>query len=155
MDTIEIVVYVICAFMTLSVLLMGFILLSRSPYIFSVDKRKGCCMRKKKFIWQKEYKSEILCKLSEVEEAIRVSNGFSNKLCLKLKSGENIVIFEANHKDEFLAFDRQVNEINCFLDNSDRLCEIKQSFLFTGTVYLLVSSFGLFVLLYMIYNQLF
>lgn len=132
----------------------GYILLS-SPYIFRMDRRKNYCTREKKFIWQKKYKIEILCRLSEVKEAIRTGGMFSSsyKLCLKLKSGKDVVVFSKpnGRGTSPFDFDNQAREINDFLCHNEEQYVSKQSFY--GFVILIlflggVSLFGTIALLF-------
>ena len=113
---------------TIIVLMLGrgmYLLLS-SPYVFRMDKKKNCCTREKKFIWQEKYKIKTLCQLSEVKEALRIGGVFYNYvgLCLKLKTGRVIRVFTDSHLHGFASlklsikeFDKQIKEINSFLDN--------------------------------------
>lgn len=128
MDTIEIVVCCILLCVEISMIGMGIGILLPSPSIFKMDKRKNFCVREKKFIWQKEYKSETLCKLSDVDEAFK-KGGFykSYELCLKLKSGKDIVVFSKPSGRQGAAdFDHQVKEINEFLHGNDEKHKITQ-----------------------------
>ena len=151
MSTVEIVVFCILLCVEISMIGMGVGILLSSPSILKMDKRKNCCVREKKFIWQKEYKSETLCKLSEVKEAFkRGGSSESYELCLKLKSGEDIVVFSKPSGNEGASdFDRQVKEINDFLYGNDEQREIVQK-----RFYLLFCAVCLIVGPILLYNTL-
>ena len=72
--------------------LVGLYTLSYSPSIIKLDKNKNRCTKENKHIWQKKYKVEILCKLSDVKEAVHVVGIGAAHLCLKVKSGKNIIL---------------------------------------------------------------
>ena len=121
---------VIFSFFIILMLGRGIYLLLSSPYVLRMDKKKNCCTQEKKFIWQEKYKVKNLCKLSEVKEAIRTGGVFYNYvcLCLKLKSGKVISVFTDFYWNGFISskrqsaeeFDKQIEEINTFLNNDKK-----------------------------------
>ena len=151
MSTIEIVVFCILLCVEISMIGMGIGILLPSPSILKIDKRKNCCVKGKKFVWQKKYRSETLCKLSEVKEAFKRRDSFgSHELCLKLKSDKNIVVFSKPSGNEGASdFDRQVKEINNFLCGNDEQCEITQE-----RFYILLCSVCLIMGSILLYNTL-
>ena len=128
----------------------GVYLLLSSPYVFRMDKKKNCCTREKKFIWQEKYKVKNLCKLSEVKEAIRTGGIFYNYvcLCLKLKSGKVISVFTDFYWNGFISskrrsaeeFDKQIKEINSFLNNDRKQYIAEKTLIFWGLFWLLLGS---------------
>ena len=100
--------------------MIGLYILSWSPIVFKMDKNKNVCTKKKKHIWQKRYKIEPLCQLSDVKKADRNGKFGLRKLCLELKSGKNLVLFliyeyRGYHFADDL--DCKADEINLFLSN--------------------------------------
>ncbi len=147
----------ICVFlMIIPMIGMGLCLLLTSPCVFSIDRRKNCCMLGKKFIWQKQYKMKTLCRLFEIKEATRKGKSFFSsyfKLCLKLKSGKDIVVFSkmAGKIGDPSDFDNWVKEINHFLYSKNEKFEIIQHKSFSelsyGILCLFIGIFCLFMIL--------
>ena len=155
MNTEKIVLICICFFlMCIPMLGIGLCLVLSSPCVFMIDKRKNCCTLGKKAIWQKQYKMKPLCKLSEVKEAFRKGEPFfsSNfKLCLKLKSKKDVVVFSkiAGKIGDPSDFDNWEKEINRFLNSKETSYEIIQQKSFSdisyGILCVLLGCIGLFM----------
>ena len=136
----------------------GYFLLS-SPNVFRMDKKKNCCTREKKFIWQKEYKIKMLCKLSEIKEAT-VMKGFFYGCCglyLKLKSKKIITIFYEYcmlmySKETIENFDKQANEINLFLKNKREQYIVERPLVVEGVFWTLLGCILLIVVILILYK---
>ena len=144
----------VCFFLIWSFLMsIGLRLVLLSPYVFKMDKRKNCCVLEKKFIWQKKYKTKPLCKLSEVKDAFRKGKVFLSlhyKLCLKLKSKKDVIIFSkpiGRYADPSF-FDELAIKINHFLHSKEILYEItEEKSFFSGVLIILLDLVVLFFLI--------
>ena len=156
----------ITIFLVLIILMLGrgiYFLLS-SPCVFRMDKKKNCCTKEKKFIWQKEYNIKTLCKLSEVKEALMTSGILLPNwasLRLQLKSGKVITIFcdiyafnqlWASKNLSKKEYNKQASEINKFLQNNQNQYVVEKPLLYWGIFWVLSGCILLTVILLIMYN---
>ena len=111
--------------------LIGVYILLKSPSVLKMDKKMNRCTKETKYIWQKEYRIENLCKLSEVKKAIIVQRIFSpiDMLYLELQSGKTISCFfdPCKYYEYTPCISKKKDRINRFLKENDKECEISHS----------------------------
>jgi len=129
MSTLDIVGLCIVFFLiVIPFICIGLYILLPSPCVLEMDKKENSCIRKKKFIWQKKYKIEHLCKLSEIKNDFLLFASRGCELHLKLKNGKKIYMF-SKYGGRYTSFDDMYDlaaEINRFLRNNDEHYTAKQ-----------------------------
>ena len=144
--------------------MMGVYVLSWSPLILELDRDKDTCIRKTKHLWQKQYKTKTICKLSEIANAERYSLLGYHGAYLKLRTSKKILIL---WRWDILRtrygcttgqrnVDTIVKEVNHFLYHSaDKNDTIISSLFEIGMMFIAKMSMApfFFALVYMISNH--
>ncbi len=137
--------------------LVGVYILLRSTALLKMNRERNNCTKETKFVWQKEYKSKNLCKLSEVKKAERSSGILSpfHVLYLKLRSGKDIAVFFAPQSSRGIDFTydfvQMEDKINHFLSNNEKECIVKHSLVEFGIICVGASFFALFFLIFVMF----
>ena len=108
-----------------AILAIGIYVLLFSPFVLEMDKEKDICIKKKKYLWQKQYQVKALCKLSEIKNAECFSVFGYNQLYFRLHNFKKVVVlwcYDLALIQQFPfginRFEMPVVEINSFLRNT-------------------------------------